>query len=61
MLGTARLTGQTIGAVALGIIFSVAGSMDGRGPLIALALAAGFAAVASLVSLLRLRHLPARP
>lgn len=59
MLGTARLTGQTTGAVLLSIIFSVAGTRDGHGPLIALALAAGFAAVASLVSFLRLRHLPA--
>lgn len=58
MLGTARLTGQTIGAVLLGAIFSVAGTRDGRGPLIALALAAGFALVASLVSVMRLRHAP---
>jgi MFS transporter, DHA2 family, multidrug resistance protein len=59
MLGTARLTGQTIGAVLLGVIFSIAGTRDGHGPALALALASGFAAVASLVSLLRLRHLPA--
>lgn len=59
MLGTARLTGQTIGAVLLSIIFSAAGTRDGRGPLFALAMAGGFAALASLISFLRLRHLPA--
>ncbi len=56
MLGTARLTGQTLGAVILAFIFSVAGAHDGRGPLLALALAAGFAGSASVFSLLRLRH-----
>ncbi|MEP6823763.1 MAG: MFS transporter [Ramlibacter sp.] len=55
MLGTARLTGQSIGAVTLALIFSVASAHDGAGPVIALALAAGFAAAASLFSLLRLR------
>jgi DHA2 family multidrug resistance protein-like MFS transporter len=58
MLGTARLTGQTIGAVLLSVIFSAAGTLDGRGPKIALILAAAFASVASIVSLLRLRHVP---
>jgi DHA2 family multidrug resistance protein-like MFS transporter len=56
MLGTARLTGQSIGAVLLAIIFSFASAHDGRGPMLALALAAGFAGTASLFSLLRLRH-----
>ena len=56
MLGTARQTGQAFGAVLLAFIFSFASAHDGRGPLIALAAAAGFAAVASLFSLLRLRH-----
>jgi DHA2 family multidrug resistance protein-like MFS transporter len=55
MLGAARLTGQTTGAVLLSIIFSAAGTGAGHGPTIALALAAGFAAVASGVSFLRLR------
>lgn len=59
MLGTARLTGQTIGAVLLAIIFSFASAHDGRGPVIALALAACFAAVAGAFSTLRLRHAPA--
>ena len=58
MLGTARLTGQTVGAVLLSVIFSAAGTLDGRGPKIALVLAAAFASVASIVSLLRLRHVP---
>ena len=56
MQGTARLTGQSIGAVLLAVVFSVASAHDGRGPAIALAAAAGFAAVASLFSMLRLRH-----
>ncbi|HUW36827.1 MAG TPA: MFS transporter [Rhodocyclaceae bacterium] len=56
MLGTARLTGQTFGAVLLALIFSFANAHDGRGPLIALALAAGFAAMAGAFSALRLRH-----
>jgi DHA2 family multidrug resistance protein-like MFS transporter len=58
MIGTARLTGQTLGAVLLAIVFSsVAG---GGGPDIALATAAGFAAAACVFSLLRLRPAPGR-
>jgi len=56
MLGTARLTGQTTGAVLLAMIFSVADAHDGRGPVIALGLAALFASVAAVFSLQRLRH-----
>lgn len=56
MLGTARLTGQTLGAVLLAGIFSVFGSQDGRGAVIALGLAATFAGAAGLLSLLRVRH-----
>lgn len=59
MLGTARLTGQTVGAVLVAIIFRFASAHDGRGPIIALALAASFAAVAGAFSTLRLRHGPA--
>ncbi|RYF43291.1 MAG: MFS transporter [Comamonadaceae bacterium] len=55
MLGTARLTGQSIGAVILALIFSVSSAHDGAGPVIALTVAAGFAAAACLFSLLRLR------
>ena len=56
MLGTARLTGQTTGAVILAVIFSVADAHDGRGPTLALGLAALFACVAAGFSLRRLRH-----
>ncbi|MDR3300052.1 MAG: MFS transporter [Candidatus Accumulibacter sp.] len=55
MLGTARLTGQALGAVLVAFIFSVADPHNGHGPTIALALAAGLAAVASVFSTLRLR------
>lgn len=56
MLGTARLTGQSIGAVLLALIFSVSSIHDGRGPTLALGLAAAFAALAGAFSALRLRH-----
>jgi len=56
MLATARLTGQTMGAVLLAIIFSFASAHDGRGPAIALGLAAAFAAAAAAFSALRVRH-----
>jgi DHA2 family multidrug resistance protein-like MFS transporter len=54
MLGTARLTGQSLGAVLLGLIFSVAGVREG-GPAIALGLAAALAGASAVFSLLRLR------
>lgn len=54
MLGTARLTGQSLGAVLLGLIFSVAGVREG-GPAFALGLAAALAGASSVFSLLRLR------
>ncbi len=57
MLGTARLTGQIMGAVLLAMIFGVFDPHDGKGPLIALWLAAGFAAVAGTFSALRIKHL----
>ncbi len=59
MLGTARLTGQTLGAVLLSIIFSVADAHNGRGPVIALALAACFAVAAGAFSSLRVGRAPA--
>ncbi|CAB3683641.1 MFS transporter [Trinickia soli] len=52
MLGTARLTGQTIGAALVALIFGVSAE---RGPILALVTAAGVAGVASIVSLMRLR------
>jgi len=55
MLGTARLAGQSTGAVLVAIVFGLLGAHDGRGPAAALALAAGFAATAAVFSLLRLR------
>ncbi len=57
MVGTARLTGQTLGAVLLAVIFGMFDPHDGQGPLIALWLAAGFAAMAGIFSALRIRRL----
>jgi len=54
MLGTARLTGQSLGAVMLGVIFSVAGVRSG-GLGLALGLAAAMAAASALFSGLRIR------
>nr|WP_236599652.1 MFS transporter [Ramlibacter alkalitolerans] len=54
MLGTARLTGQSLGAVMLGLIFSVVG-VEGGGPAIALGLASALAAASATFSLCRLR------
>ncbi len=56
MLATARLTGQTVGAVMMAIIFSFTNAHDGRGPAIALMLAAILAGLAAIFSALRLRH-----
>jgi DHA2 family multidrug resistance protein-like MFS transporter len=55
MLGTARLTGQTLGAVLLAIIFSLFEAQGGKGSWVALWLGAGFAAVAGVCSALRIR------
>ncbi|RDU96541.1 MFS transporter [Trinickia dinghuensis] len=52
MLGTARLTGQTVGAALVALIFGVS---PNHGPVVALAVAAAVAGVASIVSLMRLR------
>jgi MFS transporter, DHA2 family, multidrug resistance protein len=54
MLGTARLTGQSAGAVMLGLIFSTWGVHD-AGPEIALGLAAVLSGASAAFSLLRLR------
>lgn len=58
MLGTARLTGQTLGAVVLAIIFGAWSPHEGRGPFIALALAAACATFAAIFSTLRVRQPP---
>jgi DHA2 family multidrug resistance protein-like MFS transporter len=51
MLGTARLTGQTLGAALVALIFGVAPQ---HGPTVALAVATAFAAAAAVVSMMRL-------
>ncbi|SAL12755.1 sugar transport, integral membrane protein [Caballeronia sordidicola] len=53
MLGTARLSGQTLGAALVALIFGVAPL---HGPTITLIVAACFAAAAAGVSLLRMSH-----
>ncbi|RQO39823.1 MFS transporter [Variovorax sp. KBW07] len=55
MLGTARLTGQTLGAVVLAAVFSLWSPHGGHGPVVALVLAASCAAIAAVFSTLRLR------
>lgn len=50
MLGTARLTGQTLGAALVALIFGIA---PHNGPVIVLYVAACFSAVAAVVSTLR--------
>ena len=59
MLGAARLSGQTLGALITAIVFSLSGVHDGHGPIVALSIAAGLSAVAGLFSSLRLRYAPA--
>lgn len=56
MLGTARLTGQTLGAVLLAMIFAMFDPQGGHGSFVALWLAAGFAALAGVCSGLRMRR-----
>nr|MDH4393226.1 MFS transporter [Aquabacterium sp.] len=55
MLGTARLTGQSLGALLLGLLYGVQAGQPGRVPALALALGAGLAAIGAVTSLLRLR------
>ncbi|WP_082091324.1 MFS transporter [Paracidovorax citrulli] len=54
MLSTARLTGQTLGAVLLAVIFAIQGTHGGHAEAVAFWLAAGSAAVAGVCSVLRL-------
>ena len=56
MLGTARLTGQTLGAVVLAAIYTVWNLHDGRAESIALMLAAGSAVLAGVCSSMRVRQ-----
>src|SRR5205807_977712 len=55
MLGTARLTGQTLGSVLLALIFALFGAHSPHGPSIAIGVAAGFAATAAVFSGLRVK------
>jgi MFS transporter, DHA2 family, multidrug resistance protein len=56
MLGTARLTGQTLGAALVALIFNMFSS---SGNMAALVVAAGFAAAAAIVSCMRIGRPPA--
>ena len=59
MLSTARLVGQTTGGVLVALVFALSGNgVAGvsRGVTVAMGIAAGFAAVACVVSFLRLRR-----
>ena len=58
MLGTARLTGQSLGAVLVAALFSMWPPAGGKGPLMALGLAAVFSLGSGLSSALRLRGQP---
>lgn len=58
MLSSARLTGQTLGAVVLATIFTFAGGHGGHAEIVALAVAGCFAAMAGVFSLLRVRTAP---
>lgn len=62
MLGTARLTGQSLGALLLGLLYGLQAGQPGRVPALALLLAAGLAAIGGVTSLLRVRvQVPRRP
>ena len=55
MLGTARLTGQSLGALLVGALYSLWATQPGRVPALALMLAAGLALAGGATSLLRVR------
>ncbi|MBL0419669.1 MFS transporter [Ramlibacter sp. AW1] len=55
MLGTARMTGMSLGAILTGLVFSAVGVKAGPGPAIALAAASVLSAMAAVFSLLRTR------
>lgn len=54
MLGTARLMGQTLGAVLVALVFGIAATGGASSTTITLGLASGFALVAAVISGLRL-------
>ena len=55
MLGTARLTGQSLGALAAGALYGLWAATPAQVPMLALAVAAGLALAGAGASLLRLR------
>ena len=55
MLGTARLTGQSLGAVLIGLLYGLQAGQPGRVPALALMLASALAAIGGVTSLLRVR------
>jgi DHA2 family multidrug resistance protein-like MFS transporter len=57
IVATARLTGQTLGAALAALCFALGGH---NGATVALTVGAGFAAVGSLMSFLRLAVAPSR-
>ncbi|GCL61782.1 MFS transporter [Pseudaquabacterium pictum] len=61
MLGTARLTGQSIGALVIGLLYGLQAGHPGQVPVLALGVAAALAAVGGVTSLLRVRVQTARP
>jgi len=60
MLGTARLTGQSLGALLIGLLYGLQAGQADQVPMLALLLAAALAAIGGVTSLLRVRaQLPA--
>ena len=59
MLSSARMTGQTLGAVVLATIFAISGGHGGNAEALALAIAGGFAALAGVFSMMRVGKVPA--
>ena len=55
MLGTARLTGQSLGALVLGALYGLWAAQPGQVPALALGLAAALSGVGCITSLLRVR------
>ena len=59
MLSSARMTGQTLGAVVVATIFAISGGHGGNAEALALAIAGGFAALAGVFSMMRVGKVPA--
>lgn len=55
MLGTARLTGQSLGALVAGALYGLWAAMPAKVPMLALGVAAGLAVAGAVASLLRVR------